>query len=143
MTNFETKKTHPNVNWRPWDYTNGPISVKGKLIASRNSHRHGYFSGVFREFRKNKRCKSTIQAENKCLEIIRLTDSGRYREMEHITEELGNLYLNQWKRIEGAGNTTKVMLEFQYLTILYEKTLRYSLNLILKRQNEILNGNKK
>ena len=99
MENFETKKTHPNVGWRPWDYTTGPISVKGKLKASRNSYRHGYYSEVFCEFRKNKRCKWTIQAENKCLELIKLTDSGRYREIEHLTNDLGNLYLNQWKRI--------------------------------------------
>jgi hypothetical protein len=135
MINFGTKKTHPNVNWRPWDYTSGPISVKGKFIASRNSYRHGYYSEVFCEFRKNKRRSETIQFEWKCLRLIRAVDSSSFDLLNIIIGDLSNFFWRIWEGLRDKQLNSGLMLELKYITTLYERIIRYSLSIILKNLN--------
>ena len=135
MINFGTKKTHPNVNWRPWDYTSGPISVKGKSIASRNSFRHGYYSEVFCEYRKSKRRPETIQFEWKCLRLIRVVDTNCHEKVNKIVADLNGIFLRTWELMKDKRLNSVLMVELKYITTLYERVIRYSLSVILKNLN--------
>lgn len=131
MENFETNKTHPNAEWRPWDHSKGPTSIKGKLTASKNSKRHGFYCEVFREFRKSKRMPETIQFEWKCLRLIRTVDSSSFIKAGVIIDELGKLFLRTWNRLINRQLSSCLMLELKYITVLYERSIRYSLGIVL------------
>jgi len=144
MKNFETKKTHPNANWRPWDYTTGPISREGKLKSSRNSYRHGFYCDVFRQIRKNGRRPETIQFEWMCLSLIRAVDASCFDNVKKIIGDLNSYFLRTWEMTRNRRLNSGLMLELKYITTLYERIIRYSLSVVLKNLNKQLkepNGN--
>jgi hypothetical protein len=144
MDYFQTKKSHPNAAWKPWSLTKGPVTYKGKLKVSKNAVRHGYYSEMFREFRRNKRSTETIRFEKKCLKLIRAADSNCFEVMDELISELSDWYLRLWKKIENGFGSVSTVMEIKYISTLYEKTVRYSLSVILKNLNLQLkeqNGN--
>jgi len=135
---------YSNINWRPWDYTIGPTSAKGKLIASGNSYRHGYFWEIFREFRKNKRRSETIQFEWTCLSLIRAVDANSFDKVKRIIDDLNGFFLRTWEMMRNKQLNSSLTLELKYITALFERVIRYSLSLILKNLNALTkdqNGN--
>jgi len=144
MNNFGTNKTHPNSEWRPWEHSTGPLSVRGKLRTSRNAQKHGYYCEVFCEFRKNKRRPETIQFEWKCLGLIRAVDTNHLEKVNKIIADLSRFFLRTWELMKNKRMNSAVMLELKYVTALYERVVRYSLSVILKNLNKQLkeqNGN--
>lgn len=138
MNYFETNKTHPNVNWRPWDHSTGPKGFEGKSKASKNSHRHGFYCETFRKLRKTRRRTEVIRFEWECLGLIRAVEKDQFDKVEKHIDKLKSEHLVICGPNEHSDNDSNLLAENYYVSALLEKTLRYSLKRVLDYQDKLL-----
>lgn len=133
--NFETNKTHPNVNWRPWEYSTGPLTIQGKRKSSRNSRKHGYYRAVFREFRKSKRNPETIRIEWLCLALIKACNQDSFEDLSQIVSDISKSIVEIWRFAENGRFESDSLIELKYLFTLCESILQYSTEYVTKKIN--------
>jgi hypothetical protein len=87
-----------------------------------------------------RRSKETIQVECKCLRLIRAVDSNSFGKAKIIIGDLNIAYPGIWNRWINRQLNSDLMLELKYITILYERMIRYSVSIILKHPSIQLTG---
>lgn len=134
--NIETNKTHPNAEWKPWERSTGPLTIKGKRKSSRNSLKHGYYREVFREFRKNRRKPETIRVEGMCICLI---IAGRIDDVEKLSQIIGDIQdsiVEIWRSVVKDRLDTGSMMELKYVFTLCESVIRYSTVNVVRNLNQ-------
>jgi hypothetical protein len=111
---------------RPWEHSTGALTPQSKRRSSRNSTRHGYYKGVFREFRKNKRKPETLRIESMCLSLIDTERKDDVEKLSPIISDIHGSILTAWQSAEEESLDMASLTELRYVFSLCESVLRHS-----------------